>query len=262
MSLAIELIGVSKEFPKTKRYRELLTRPFANEYTSVLEKIDLRIEYGEVFGLAGPNGAGKTTLLKIIGTLLLPTSGSAMVCGVDLVADSSHAKEKVGYMLATERGFFNRLSGRQNLEFFAALNNISSEKSNELVRQTLKSVNLHEFGGLEFMKYSSGMQQRLAIARALLHDPEVLILDEPTKSLDPVSANDFKRLIMRLVKDGQKTIIIASHNLQEIEELCTRAAILERGQITFTGSPASLRSKFKLISGELPVKEISGSAVK
>lgn len=261
MTPVIELTGISKSFPKTKRYRELLTRPFAHEYVKVLKNIDLTVEPGEIFGLAGANGAGKTTLLKIVGTLLLPSSGNARICGVDLVADNNRAKEKVGYMLASERGFFNRLSGRQNLEFFAALNNISTGRSKDLVQQTLKLVNLDEFGELEFMKYSSGMQQRLAIARALLHDPEVLILDEPTKSLDPISANDFKGLIGKLVKDKGKTVMIASHNLQEIEELCNRAAILERGEITFIGSPMSLRSKFKLISEELFVEELSGTAM-
>jgi ABC-2 type transport system ATP-binding protein len=244
MSEILVLSNIYKSFPKAKRYRELFTKPFRNDYINILEDINLEVNKGEIFGLVGPNGAGKTTLLKIIGTLILPTSGEAEVCGMELAKNSELIKKKVGYVLSSERSFYFRLSGRQNLEFFAMLNNVERNRLKSSVKKVLDLAGLSKFSELEYMKYSSGMQQKLAIARALLSDPEVLILDEPTKSLDPIYTDELHNLIKELSRRG-KTILLASHNLNEVEELCDRVAILKNGKIIFTGQPKNIKSKFK-----------------
>lgn len=241
----IKLIKISKDFPKTKRYREIITKPFKNKYITVLENIDLSVIEGEIFGLIGPNGAGKTTILKIISTLILPTSGRAEVCGIDLIKKPSLAKQKVGYALSNERSFYWRLNGRQNLEFFATLNNININSVKKVVDSALSTMGLLEYSELEFMKYSSGMQQKLAIARALIMDPEILILDEPTKSLDPVYADELRELIKKLSIDQGKTVLLASHNLEEVEKICSRVSIIKEGKLTFTGLPNNIKNKFK-----------------
>lgn len=253
MNSAVELINVSKTFPKTKRYRELLTRPFSSEYIKVLEDVSLTIDQGEIFGLAGPNGAGKTTLLKIIGSIMLPTMGTVKIHGMDLAKNHYKAKQKIGFVFTAERSFFYRLSGKQNLEFFGVLNNLKNAELDAKINKTLEITGLAEFAGMEFMKYSAGMQQKLAIARALILEPELLILDEPTKSLDPIASAEFHDLIRNLSKDKGMTTIIASHNLHEIEELCGRVAVLNKGKLNSVGSPESIKAKFKYLERGLEV---------
>jgi ABC-2 type transport system ATP-binding protein len=203
---------------------------------AALDGVDLAVRPGEIFGLLGPNGAGKTTLLKILCTLLLPTSGRAVVNGYDVVEAPSTIRQVVGYCLDTERSFYYRLTGRQNLVFFATLNNLGAGERARRIPEVLESVGLQGAADARFMTYSKGMQQKLGLARALLTDPAVLLLDEPTKSLDPGAAAEFHRFLRgTLAEQRGKTILLVTHSLEECRACCDRIAIMDRGQIVFQG---------------------------
>lgn len=245
MDSIIKLENISKSFPVVKRYRDMITKPFKKEYVEVLTGINLEIKKGEIFGLVGANGAGKTTILKIISNLILPSSGSVNIFGTDVMKNGDRAKQKVGYVLSSDRSFYWRLTGYQNLEFFGALNNIEPQRLKTAVEAALGLVGLSDFSDMQYMKYSSGMQQRLAMVRALLDDPEILLLDEPTKSLDLISAEEIRRITNELAKRYNKTIILASHNLDEVEELCDRVAFVSKGAIVYSGAAKNIKRRFR-----------------
>jgi len=201
------------------------------------------VREGEVFGVLGPNGAGKTTLIKILCTLILPTSGEAYVNGYDIVKESGKVRESIGFVTTDERSFYWRLTGRQNLEFFASLHNFYSRDARDIVDELLDVVDLKDRADERFLNYSAGMKQRMAIARGLLNEPEVLFMDEPTRSLDPGAAQSLRDFIKRhIVKERGNTIFISTHNLDEAEELCDRVAIFDEGKINVVGSPDELKS--------------------
>lgn len=249
----IKLENISKSFPAVKRYRELFTKPFKKEFVEVITGINLEIRRGEIFGLVGANGAGKTTLLKIISNLILPSSGSIDIFGTDVLKNGQIARQKVGYVLSSERSFYWRLTGYQNLEFFGTLNNIEPERLKKAIGSAMSLVGLSDFSDLQYMKYSSGMQQRLAMARALLSEPEILLLDEPTKSLDLISAEEIRKTALELAKGYGKTVILASHNLDEVEELCDRVAFLRRGRIVYLGPSKNIKRRFRYMGKGLEV---------
>ncbi|MEO0070115.1 MAG: ABC transporter ATP-binding protein, partial [candidate division WOR-3 bacterium] len=189
------------------------------------------------FGLMGANGGGKTTLLRILATLLLPDGGKASVNGYDVITQPGEVKMSIGYCYEGERSFYFRLTGRQNLEFFAALQNLSGRRLREEVARVLDLLELSAFADRLFMEYSTGMRQRLNLARALLNDPPVLLLDEPTKSLDPIAAQHFRKFLKeKVVKEGNKTVLIATHSLEEAQYLCDRIAIIEQGRVVAEGN--------------------------
>jgi ABC-2 type transport system ATP-binding protein len=203
----------------------------------VLDGVDFEVEKGEVFGLLGPNGAGKTTLLKILCTLLLPTGGQACVDGYDVMDAPWEVRRAVGYCLDTERSFYYRLTGIQNLRFFASLNNLPSTNAGTRIAQVLDLAGLNGAANAPFMTYSKGMQQKLGLARALLTDPAVLLLDEPTKSLDPGAAVDLRRFLRGIVtQEMKKTVLLVTHNLDEARTCCDRLAFMDRGKIAFHGT--------------------------
>ncbi len=215
----------------------MVRRPFHRRWMTALDGVDLEVRQGEVFGLLGPNGAGKTTLLKILSTLLLPTEGRATVNGHDVVEAPRRARQAVGYCLDTERSFYYRLTGMQNLAFFANLNNIGSREATTRIGEVLGMVGLNGAAGDPFMTYSKGMQQKLGLARALLTDPTILLLDEPTKSLDPGAAIEFRRFLRgTLAERLGKTILLVTHSLEEARECCDRVAILDQGRVSFQGT--------------------------
>jgi ABC-2 type transport system ATP-binding protein len=182
--------------------------------------------------LLGPNGAGKTTLLKLVGGLLLPSQGEISVNGYDTLRHNSEARKSVGFVMNEERSFFWRLNARQNLEFFAALDNLSGKAMQERIRELIHFVGLDSHIEKTVDTYSSGMKQRLALARGLIAEPEVLILDEPTRALDPVACEDLNELIVeRLHKGSRKTILIATHRLEEAMRLCDKVLIINDGKI-------------------------------
>ena len=242
MDYAIEGFQLAKSFAKKRSPRDLLTRPFARpERVEALRGVDLHVNTGEIFGLLGPNGAGKTTLVKIFSCLVLPDRGRAVVGGAD-VRKENEVKPKIGLVHSDERSFYWRLSGRENLAFFARLYDVPGRRIASRIKELLEHVDLVEAADRRFSDYSSGMKQRLAIARALLHDPPILLMDEPTRSLDPESSLSLRAFILDELKarDG-KTILLATHNLREAEVLCDRLAILVKGTVRQVGSVAEVR---------------------
>ncbi len=208
--------------------------------------VSLKVRPGELFGLIGPNGAGKTTLVKTLCTLLWPSSGTASICGHDVRREEDEVKRLVGFVSGEERSFHWRLTGYQNLEFFAALSNLFGRQARHRIDQVLERVGLRDAADNMVYSYSSGMRQKLAIARGLLTDPAVLFLDEPTKSIDPMAARQIKDFIRERLVDGEgRTVFLTSHRLEEIEQLCDRFAILCQGKLTFCGTLVELRRSLR-----------------
>ena len=244
MNDAIVIRNISKKFPKTSGYRDLL--PFRNrEWTEAVNDVSLDIKEGEFFGMLGPNGAGKTTLIKMLCCLVLPNSGTASVFGHDIIKNEQNVKETVGLVSAEERSFYWRITGRENLEFYASLYHIPKNTVRKRIDELLELVGLSEDGDKRFQSYSTGMRQKLAIARGLLSEPRLLFVDEPTRSLDPVSAQTVRRFLKEKIAAEGKTIILATHNLNEAEQLCDRLAIMDRGHLKALGSVTDLRAIFQ-----------------
>lgn len=206
-----------------------------------LNGINLNVAPGTLFGLLGPNGAGKTTTVKILTTLLLPTSGTVRIQGVDALADPHEVRAHIGYALGGDRGFYDRLSARDNLRFFADLYQIPARDQKSRIDELLDLVDLEARQGDRIEGYSRGMKQRLHIARSMLHDPAVLFLDEPTNGLDPVAARNIRQTVKRL-RDAGKTILLTTHYMFEAEELCDRLAVINNGKIVVEGTARELAS--------------------
>jgi len=242
MDYAIEGFQLEKSFAKKRSIKDLFTKPFAAPgNVRALRGVDLHVKTGEIFGLLGPNGAGKTTLVKILSCLILPDRGRALIGGED-VRHEQKVKPRLGLVHSDERSFYWRLSGRENLRFFARLYDVPGKRIDARIDELLQKVDLAEAAPRRFSDYSSGMKQRLAIARALLHDPPILLMDEPTRSLDPAASLALRALIRDELKgrDG-KTILLATHNLHEAEALCDRIAILVAGTVRQVGTIAEVR---------------------
>lgn len=205
----------------------------------VLDGISFEVEEGEVFGYLGPNGAGKTTTLRIILGLLNPTSGKAIVMGKNL-AEDDEARKKIGVVLEND-GLYEDLSAFDNLEYYAQLYDVSNRK--EKIEDLLRFVRLYERRREKVGVFSKGMRRKLAIARAIINDPEVLFLDEPSSGLDPDAQRMVRNLILELSKEG-KTVFLNSHDLDEVQRICDRIAILQRGRIMVCDAVKSLRRKF------------------
>lgn len=208
--------------------------------------VSLTVPRGELFGLLGPNGAGKTTLIKMLATLIEPGSGQAWVNGYPL-QQVAQIQASIGLVTSDERSFYWRISGRENLRFFGALHHLTGETLNERIDSALAQVNLLDVADKPFRTYSTGMRQRLSIARALLHAPQILFLDEPTRGLDPRSARQLHHLIQTdLVRQRGLTVFLTTHYLEEAERLCNRIAILDQGMVRGCGTLAELRRDLHL----------------
>jgi ABC-2 type transport system ATP-binding protein len=211
---------------------------------TAVKDISLHVSPGELFGLLGPNGAGKTTLVKMLCTLIRPSGGTAVVAGHDL-QEAGAIRAAVGLVVSDERSFYWRLSARRNLDFFAALYGLHGQAARERVQAVLADVELAEVAERRFSNFSSGMRQRLAIARALLHRPQLLFLDEPSRSLDPIATQKLHDLILRLRQEQAMTIFLITHDLAEAEKLCDRVALMHQGQIRAIGAPRQLRQELR-----------------
>ncbi len=250
MENSIELMNLTKYYPVLKGYKDLFLHPFKKRFLPALQNVNLTIEKGCFYGLLGPNGAGKTTLIKILSTLVLPTSGRAYVNGFDVVAQQQQVRRSIGLVVNDERSFYWRLTGRQNLSFFACLNNITGAEKDRRVREVLHITGMEKDADRMFCDYSTGMKQRIAIARGLLCNPSIILLDEPTRSLDPLSSKHLRKFIKdEIIFKHHRTALVATNNLYEAEDFCTHIAIIQNGTIKSCGPIENIKRRLKAAQG-------------
>jgi ABC-2 type transport system ATP-binding protein len=231
----------------TKTYQVKQRRGLFRSDTKAVEAlrgISLEIQPGEIFGLLGPNGAGKTTLIKCLTTLLLPTSGQVTINGFQLSRDDNAIRATVGCMLMGERGLYWKLTGRENLEFFGALYQLNARERRQRAAGIIRQLDLTDIADRSVESYSSGQKMKLAFAKALINDAPVLILDEPTNTLDVPSARELRAVVRELNQAG-KTVIYTTHIMSEAETLCSRVAIIDRGQVLAMGPVAELKASLR-----------------
>ena len=251
---SIVLESVTKVFRHRPALFNWMGRERSGE-TRALDEVSLSVSTGKVLVLLGPNGSGKTTTLKLVSTMLLPDAGRVLVEGADTRAEPDRVRQHVGFAVATERSFFPRLSARENLDFFAALDGVPRKFRPRQVETMLERTGLLDAADTLVMKFSSGMYQRLGIARALVKQPSVILLDEPTRSLDPASAAHFWNLVRGLPAQGS-TVILATHSFNEAVAVGDFVAVLHRGRLAGyrrigDGDAEELRSFYFHTTGEL-----------
>lgn len=261
---AIDVQGLHKRFPRTAGYRDILAF-WRRQYTIALDGVDLQVPRGSIHGILGPNGAGKTTLLKVLAGLVLSDRGSVRVNGVDIGRHPAQAGRHLTYVSGEERSLYWRLTGRQNLQFFAVLLDVPRGRRSARVGEVLAAVGLTEAADERVVNYSTGMRQRLAIARGLLSDPDILLLDEPTRSLDPAAARRLTEFIREeLVGRQGRTVVLATHNMQEAAYLCDQVAVLHRGRVVACGPIAALAARlsaagqYSITVADLPYDRLLG----
>ncbi|AUI69378.1 ABC transporter ATP-binding protein [Beggiatoa leptomitoformis] len=244
MNQAVEVIDVCKKFPMVSGYSDFFLQPLQKKYMMALQDVNLVIPNNELFCILGANGAGKTTLLKILCTLMLPNSGTVLIQGLDVVQHASQIKRLIGYVLSDERSFYWRLTGRQNLQFFARLQNLSPTKTQQKIQALSQSFELSRQLDAPFQTYSTGMRRKLSFIRGLLTDPPLILMDEPSNALDSLSAEQVWQYIREVLINQQgKTVIITEHNLSKVERFADRFAILKNGEIKAVATPHELRQQ-------------------
>ncbi len=223
---SIETIGLTKQYGRKGK-------PLV-----AVDRVDLLVRSGELFGLLGPNGAGKTTLIKMLCTLILPTEGTAKVGGYDIVKEAAKVRETIGWLHGETggRALYWRLSARDNLRFYAYIQNVPSQVAKKRIDALLEFFDLQKEANNLVKDYSTGMKVRVMLARTLLPNPPILLLDEPTVGLDAQTAIETRKLILTLSEELHKTILLTSHNLYEVEKLCQRVAIINNGKIVALGT--------------------------
>jgi len=242
MSRAIEVEKITKTY-RVKSRRGLFKSSV--EFVEAVKGISFTADYGSIVCLLGPNGAGKTTTIKILATLLLPDSGSARVAGYDVVKEAGKVRENIGLMLTVEKGFYGKLNGRENLEYFAALYGLPRDIALKRIDHLVKLLELDKLGADRklYEEFSLGMKARLSLARALLKDAPILLLDEPTLGLDPPSARKIRELVREMAHRENKSILYTTHNMFEAEIVCDRILLINKGVIVAEGSPEELKDK-------------------
>jgi ABC-2 type transport system ATP-binding protein len=241
---AISIESLQKSFPPVQTGWRAFLQPFSASTSLALRDVRLQVKQGEAVALLGTNGAGKTTLLRILATLLLPTNGSARIAGYDVVRDPSAVRRQLGYHAGSDLGFYARLSGRENLRFFGRLNHLSDSYLRTRIPELAERFELQSALDRQVRALSSGTIQRLSLLRAIIHEPKVLLLDEPTRSLDAIAAADFRNFLKsEVLKRRGTSLLFASHTLSEIEFLADRVAILNEGQLLAFDTPANIRSR-------------------
>ncbi|TET20282.1 ABC transporter ATP-binding protein [Candidatus Bathyarchaeota archaeon] len=224
MGLAVECNGLVKDFGEVR----------------ALDGLSFQVKNGEIYGLIGPNGAGKTTALRIVSTLLLPTSGSVKVFGQDVVDDASEIRRVISY-LPEEAGAYKNLSGYEYLQFMAKFTTEDKEVIRKTVDVAARISGLEERLKDKVKTYSKGMKRRLLVARALMTKPKLAVLDEPTSGLDVLHSVHVRGLVKQYVENQGVTVLLSSHNMLEVEHLCDRVALINKGKIAAEGSPAELK---------------------
>ena len=224
-----------------------------------LDGLSFNIEKGKIYGLIGLNGAGKTTALRIASTLLLPTSGTIKIFGYDVVDDASEVRNLISY-LPEEAGAYKNLSGYEYLTFMANFITKDKTKVENLVKTAVEISGLHERLKDKIKGYSKGMKRRLLVARALMNKPKLAILDEPNSGLDVLHSVHVRTIIKKYAKNHNVTILLSSHNMLEVEYLCDRVALINKGKIVIEGTPSELKNKHKAINLEEVFGEVVGFA--
>lgn len=243
VSIAVEAKNLVKDFGSVR----------------ALDGLNFKIEKGEIFGLIGLNGAGKTTALRITSTLLLPTSGTVTVFGHDVVEDASKVRNLISY-LPEEAGAYKNLSGLEYLRFMASFRVDDKDAVNALVDTASEISGLGERLKDKVKGYSKGMKRRLLVARALMTKPKLAILDEPNSGLDVLHSVQVRTVIKRYAKEHDVTVLLSSHNMLEVEYLCDRVALINKGKIVVEGSPAELKTRYKAVNLEEVFGEVVGFA--
>ena len=248
----LSVAGVSKSFPgESSSWRKLL-RPPAR--VQVLDNVAFTVEKGELFGILGVNGAGKSTLLHILATLSRPDSGDVTLDGSSVVLDPFLARRRTGYCTSADRSFYFRLTLRANLRFFGSLSGLTGNQLEQRISEVLELVGLQDAGDKLYAHCSSGMRQRASIARALIDDPPFLLLDEPTRAIDPLHTHAIRTLVREeLVNARGKTVILATNILEEAWVLCDRVAVLQAGRVANVSEPSAL--------ADMDLHELFGEAV-
>lgn len=273
MSYALVVENLRKEFPRKERLslkgriqRVLHRNKKVVEEDRVqakdkrfiaVENVNFSIKQGEIFGLLGPNGAGKTTMIKMISTLLEPSAGRVLVHGFNVVKEPRQVRQTLGTVLAGERSIYWKLTERENLEYFAALYGMSRKEAQKRAAALLEKLELTQRGDELVENYSSGMKQRIALGKALIAEPQILLLDEPTVGLDPQAARRLREIVLELKAEG-KTILLTTHYMEEADILSDRIAIIDQGKIIALDTPESLKEQLsdqKVI--ELLVKDFT-----
>lgn len=208
-----------------------------------VDDISFSVNPGEIVGLLGENGAGKTTALRMIATMLKPTAGTAEVNGFDLIKESSRVRSQIGILFGGEVGLYDRLTARENIKYFADLNDMDAKKANDNIEKLAKLLDMEEYIDRRVGKFSRGMKQKVAIARSIVHDPGVMLFDEPTIGLDVTSSKIVQDFILECQREN-KAIIFSSHSMQEVERLCDRIVIIHKGRIIEDGTIDNLKNKY------------------
>lgn len=238
----LEVSGITKDFAPAISLGRLARLDFTPpKAVRALDNVSFTLDKGKVLAILGPNGAGKTTLLKILSTLIIPDAGTATINGLSLGRDDDAIKASVGLMASAERSFYWRLTGRQNLEFFAALYGLKPKDARARIAE-LSGLFAIDYLDRRFDSYSTGMQQKLALMRAVIHDPEFLLLDEPARSLDYPTAAALTRFVkVELVENRRKTAIITTHRMDEARDIADLFLILDNGSVSAFGTLDDLR---------------------
>ncbi len=242
---AVRVDSLTKSFSKRRTMRETLSAPFHREHVKALDGVTFDVGKGEFFGMLGPNGAGKTTLFKTLATLILPDEGAVRIEGLDIVGDAAAIRGVMTPVIADERSLRWRLSAYENIRLFAVLYGIPRHEMESRIEEVLTVVSLQDTGSKMVGEFSSGMKQRLMIARALLPRPRILLLDEPTRGLDPLSARKLRRFLKTVVcQERGCTVLLATHSTEEAFDLCDRVGIMNTGRLLLSGRTADLVEKY------------------
>ncbi|MFS0555038.1 ATP-binding cassette domain-containing protein [Brevibacillus sp. 179-C9.3 HS] len=217
----------------SKRFKEI----------AAVQRVSFRVEAGEVYGLLGENGAGKTTTMRMMATILSPTEGDIEISGFSVRQQPLEVRRRIGILFGGDVGLYSRLTARENIAYFGRLYGLDQARLQERTCSLSRMLAMDEFIDRRVGAFSRGMKQKVAIARTLVHDPDVILLDEPTTGLDVTAATIFRRMVRRLQAEG-KTILFSSHNMGEINKLCKRVALMHKGKLRFAGGLDSLREQF------------------
>lgn len=251
MDAAVVAVELRKQFHRRQVGGGVLARWFkgrraqngsSNDVIVAVDGVSFEVKPGEIFGFLGPNGAGKTTTIRMLATLLEPSSGQAFICGYDVARQPNEARRRLGVVLAGDRSLYWKLSGRENLEFFATLYHVPRSEIKKRVDEVLERMQLTDRADELVERYSTGMKQRLSLARALLADPPVLLLDEPTLGLDPQAALNLRELVLELKREG-RAVLLTTHYMEEADLLSDRIAIIDHGKIIALDTPEQLKNR-------------------